>query len=193
MHYLVEKPDCNWAAGLCTANALQGHGEGGPSPPGPPPSPSPTRSVSRSLPPFPSRSSTDEKQQHGDRRPPRGTGRASHGHTAALGSAVGPGHPLHQCPNQFWGAERAAKTPRHSGAPCLQRGLGASAGVCHPSGPAPCREMEGRASRPDPRTHRCPRGPLGTEGKRSRADGGPRSRGSVLSACFGVKPRKQPP
>lgn len=88
MHCVVEKPDCNWAA----ANALQGHGEGGPSPSGSPSSPSPTRSLP--LPP-PHRSPTDrEKQQHGDRRPSGAQGRASHSHTAALGSAVGPGYPL---------------------------------------------------------------------------------------------------
>lgn len=58
-----------------------------------------------------------------------------------------------------------------------QRGAGAMGG--------------GKASHPDPCTQPGPPGPRelqGRQGIQSSEEGGPRSRGSVLSACFGVKP-----
>lgn len=49
----------------------------------------------------------------------------------------------------------------------------------------------GKASHPDPCTQPGPPSPRelqGRQGIQSSEEGGPRSRGSMLSACFGVKP-----
>lgn len=189
MHRLAEKPDCNRAAGQSRPTHREGtvraarahrrlrrphprHGL----PQDPPPTAAPQTEQSGST-----GTGGPQGRREGVPRP--------HGHTRfrccpRLSSAS-------RVRTRSGDAERAAKTPRRSGAPCHERGLGASASVCRPACPAPRTETEGRASRPDPRTRRGPWGPRGGEGTRSSAEGG--REGRVLSACFGVKPRKQPP